>query len=31
LTRRDRATLELICTAVNKFYKDGLGFISKEL
>lgn len=31
LTRRDRATLELICTAVNKFHADGFGFISKDL
>jgi hypothetical protein len=31
LTRRDRATLELICTAVNHFHESGLGFISKDL
>ena len=31
LTRRDRATLELICLAVNEFHKLGLRFISKPL
>lgn len=27
LTRSDRATLELICMAVNRFHADRLGFI----
>jgi hypothetical protein len=31
LTRRDRATLELICVAVNKFHKLNLGFILEQL
>lgn len=31
LTRRNRAILELICTAVNHFHEHGFGFISKEL
>lgn len=31
LTRRERATLELICLAVNEFHKLKIGFISKEL
>lgn len=29
-TRRDRATQELICVAVNKLYELGFGFILEE-
>jgi len=29
-TRRDRATLELICIAVNKFHKLNFGFVLEQ-